>query len=114
MNQPHTEKEIDLPRDGTTLEDGLKQVWEKVRAAGDLIVQLREEKKSLGARTKALEGELGALQTELSSREQELKRVRSEYVQLVSSNGHNVLSEEEKENLKNKIRDLLAKINSHL
>ena len=108
------EKEIDVLKESGMLEDSLKSLWDKVRAAGNLIVQLRDEKKSLGLRLHEVENELQALRTELGTREQELKRARAEYAQAVSSNGNNVLSQDEKENLKNKIRDIIAKINSHL
>jgi|ERR1041385_167466 peptidoglycan hydrolase CwlO-like protein len=114
LTQHHDDKETDVLKNADMLEEALKAVWDKVRAAGDLIGQLREEKKSLAVRSNDLEKELLALRSELANREQELKRARAEYAQLVSSNGHNVLSDDEKENLKNKIRDLLAKINSHL
>jgi uncharacterized coiled-coil DUF342 family protein len=108
------EKEVEITSDSTTLEESLKGLWEKVRTAGNLIVQLRDEKKSLGLRLQQVENELQSVKETLTNREQELKRVRTEYTQLVNSNGQNVLSNEEKENLKNKIRDLIAKINSHL
>ena len=58
--------------------------------------------------------EAAALKAELSNKELELKRVRSEYAQYVSSNSDKVFSTEEKENVKNRIRDLIASINSHL
>ena len=114
MNQQHTDKEVEVLRDSGILEEALKSVWDKIRAAGNLIVQLREEKQSLAQRLTETENESKKLRAELGNREQELKRVRAEYVQLMNSNGHDALSGDEKENLKNKIRDIIAKINSHL
>jgi hypothetical protein len=48
------------------------------------------------------------------NRDQELKKLRAEHSQLLNAGDSKALTSEEKENLKNKIRDLIAKINSHL
>ena len=108
------EKEVETATDSSTLEESIKGLWDKARTAGNLIVQLRDEKKSLGVRLQQVENELQSIKDALGNREQELKRLRAEYAQMVSSNGQNAFTENEKENLKNKIRDLIAKINSHL
>ncbi len=81
---------------------------------GDLVSQLREQKKSLLERERLLQQQLESLRRTLESKEQELKRLKTEHLQLVNSNGNNMLSDEERESLKRKIRDLIAKINSHL
>ena len=83
-----------------------------------LITQLRQEKESLSVRAAELGGEAERLRTELSEREQELKRLRAEHTQLVNArNGagsRDAITAEEREMLKGRIRELIAKINSHL
>jgi len=61
-----------------------------------------------------LEGELNSTRNQLSLREQDLKRLKAEYSQLVNANENVAFTKEEKEILRNRIRDLIAKINSHL
>lgn len=89
-------------------------MWERIRRAGEALVTLRQENQVLTQQVDDLQRRLMTAQGELSAKEQELKRLRAEHTQLLSSNGRSSLSEVEKENLKNRIRDLVAKINSHL
>ena len=98
----------------SVLEDTFKAVWEKARTASSLISQLKEEKGMLNARVAELEGAVETLKSEMLKKEQEFKRLGLEHAQFMSSHGNNVLTADEKENLKNKIRDLIAKINSYL
>jgi hypothetical protein len=60
-----------------------------------------------------LEGNELRLKQELSGRERELERLRQEALRL-QSDGSDMLTKEEKEALKGRIKDLIAKINSHL
>ena len=108
------ERDVEVVKDAQLLEDALKALWEKARSISELVSQLKEEKKSDHERERVLQQEVESLRSLLANKEQELKRLKAEHVQLVNSNGNNMLSEEEKENLKNKIRDIIAKINSHL
>ena len=114
MNHHSADIEIPLPKDINVSEDTFKVVWEKTRAIGELISRLRDEKHTLSAQLEEMEKELDSLRSALASREQEVKRLRMEHLQLLNANGKGNLSEEEKENLKRKIRDLIAKINSYL
>jgi hypothetical protein len=120
-----TEADVAIARTPDGLEDLLKPVWEKVRGAIALVQALREEKSVLevqvrelervGAeRLQALERELVALRADLTAREQELKRSKTEYAQLIASGGRQTFSPEEREILKSRIRELIAKINSYL
>ena len=114
LNEPLTETEYGMAKNGVAIEESLRGFWERARAASNLIKQLRQEKGTILQRLDALENEVRSLRTELATRDQELKRMRTEHAQFVNSNGNEFFSIEERENLKNKVRDLIAKINSHL
>ncbi len=124
-HQQSSEMETMIVKDSQLLDEIFKPVWEKIRRAAELIQELREEKGRLSERIsdmeistshriENLEGELKSLRQELTLREQELKRVKAENSQLSSTNGREIFSIEEKEILKDRIRELIAKINSHL
>jgi hypothetical protein len=61
-----------------------------------------------------LEQELENHKVDLQKRDHEIRGLRAEHLQLVNSNGKNALTDEEKEHLKSRIRDLIVKINSYL
>jgi ElaB/YqjD/DUF883 family membrane-anchored ribosome-binding protein len=79
-----------------------------------MIRELRGEKLELHSRIDALERELNAARDEMLQREQELKRLRGERAQLLSSTGNTGFTEEERAALRGKIHDIISKINSHL
>jgi len=103
------------------IDDLLRAFWEKARAASDMIAALRADRHALEERLAGVERELASLRAQINAKEQELrskdqeaKRLKTERDQLISSNGHDRLSDEEKERLKARIRELIARINSHL
>ena len=112
----HYQTETDVPETeaARTVDTLLRSFWEKVHAAGDLIHSLREENHGLGERLTMMEKDLQTLRSEMVAKEQELKRLRAEHAQMMNSNGKAYLSDEEKEILKSRIRELIAKINTHL
>ena len=114
MNESPAEVEMTMVNENRLLEGVFKVVWEKTRATAELIRQLREEKRGLLQRVSELESEAEKLLGAAVKQEQELKRLRAEHAAMVSSADGNVLSADEKERLKGKIRDLIAKINSYL
>lgn len=114
LNQRQAETEYVIAKDEEVIEETLRGLWGRARAASNLIGQLREERGAMNHRLNELDSELRSLRAELITRDQELKRLRAEHSQLISSNGHEFFSADERESLKNKIRDLIAKINSHL
>lgn len=114
MNQTEAEVETNVTHDNRLLESVFKAVWEKTRATSDLIRELRDEKREMSRRASELEVEVQKLLASFARQEQELKSLRAEHAEMMSSNGDNVLSEDEKERLKSKIRDLIVKINSYL
>ena len=114
MTQVQTDMTTEVSRESTVVELALKDLWERVREATELIERLKNERQSLGGRVEELEKEVTALRSEVLGKEQDLKRLRMEHIQLLSSDGRRAFSEEEKEVLKGRIRELIAKVNSHL
>lgn len=112
-NYPETE-EVTMTKDGVAVEEELKAVWEKVRLATHLIAQLRDEKRTITTRAEELERQVAALRSDLQARDAEIKRIRAEHAHIASSNGQQSFSEEEREAIKNRIRELISKINSYL
>jgi len=103
-----------MSKDVNVLDEALKIVWDKIRLTTHLINQLREEKHTLLSRTSELERLVLSLRSDIQTKDQELKRLRAEHDQVLNSNGQQSFSEEEKEAIKNRIRDLISKINSYL
>jgi predicted nucleic acid-binding Zn-ribbon protein len=123
-----TKLDIGVTKTVRTVEEALKALWDKIRLTGELINQLKYEKKVLQERTQEFERENSALKSRLNSSEQEvqrlridvangeqeLKRLKTELAHRANTNGNVSFTPEEKEILKDKIRELIAKINSHL
>ena len=114
MNQRQPDIETTPVSEVSTLDEVLKQLWEKARATSTVLNQFRTENTTLNDRIIQLEREITSLKSDISKKDYELKQMRVEYTELTSSSWDNVLSQEDRENLKSKIRDLIAKINSHL
>jgi hypothetical protein len=114
LNQHPVDTEVTMSRDLDAVETIVKSFWDRARAAATLITQLREEKAGYAGRVSELETQLHLLRTEMASKEQDLKRLRAEHAQLLNANGQELLTGEERELLKSRIRDIIAKINSHL
>lgn len=114
MNQRQAETELSVVRDVDAVESVIKAFWERARHAATLITQLREEKTGLSNQLLELDKQFQNLRSEFSSKETEMKRLRAEHAQLLNANGHDLLTGEERDVLKSRIRDLIAKLNSHL
>ena len=113
--EPHqNEAEISIVSNMDNIEAVLKTFWEKARFAVDLITRLRDEKHVLLARQKELEDELQEVYAEISKIEQDMKRLKSEHAYLQQSRSDDSFTIQEKEELKSRIRELIAKINSHI
>jgi chromosome segregation ATPase len=106
--EPETVESI--PVQTIAVDDSLRGLWEKVRTAAALIQELKTERQELRVRLSAAEAELASLREVLQQRETDLRRLRSE----MNSDGSRGFHEDEKEALKERIRDLISKINSHL
>jgi chromosome segregation ATPase len=106
----HEETELASKNDLNRLADSIQDLWAKARRVSDLLLQVRSENAQLKTRNAELEREV---KTRLEQREQELHKLRIDYVQL-QSNGSSIYSKEEKDELKTKIKELISKINSRL
>ena len=113
MPDVQEESELSGKRDLKQLALSIQDLWSKARLVSDLLTQVRMDNSRL--KTKIAELEQGAreLKTLLEQREQELHKLKLEYVQL-QTNGSSVFSKEEKEQLRTKVKELISKINSRL
>jgi predicted nucleic acid-binding Zn-ribbon protein len=100
-------------KDIKTLETSLEALWEKARRVSEVLVQLKETNAVLQKKVEDLEIVERGLKQELAGKERELDHLRQEALRL-QSNGSNILTKEEKEALKARIKDLISRINSHL
>ncbi|MDI6765372.1 MAG: hypothetical protein QME52_00865 [Bacteroidota bacterium] len=105
---------VSVTKDIENIEIILKIFWDKVRIVSEQINRLKEEKKSLQQNQNDMDGELHRLRSQLNEKEQEIKRLRVEQVQLLNMSNDEQFTKQEKEFLKERIRDLISKINSHL
>ncbi len=108
---PHTEAEISQMHVVKTVEAMLRGLLEKAQQASDVIAALRSENRQLGERVEVLEREVADLQRELSSREEELHRKETRGGQ---STADGFLTPEERELMREKLRDLLTRISQYV
>ncbi len=113
MPDQHTEAEVISGKDIKTIESSLEALWDKARRVSEVLVQLKETNGVLQRKVEDLEAGAQNLKQELTARDRELERLRQDALRL-QSNGSNILTKEEKEALKARIKDLIGKINSHL
>lgn len=107
--------EVKTYTENVTIESALKHLWEKVRLATERIAQLREQNEAYRSQVEYLEKEIVRLRNESTQKEQEMKRLKADHSELTDSiGGDNILTSEEREALKSRIKELIAKINSHL
>jgi len=109
----HMEAEVISGKDIKTIETSLEALWDKARRVSEVLVQLKETNGVLQKKVEDLESAEQNLKQELAAKERELERLRQDALRL-QSNGSNILTKEEKEALKARIKDLIGKINSHL
>jgi septal ring factor EnvC (AmiA/AmiB activator) len=107
------EAEVISGKDIKTIESSLEALWDKARRVSEVLVQFRETNGVLRKKVQDLETVEQNLKQELAAKERELERLRQDALRL-QSNGSNILTKEEKEALKARIKDLIGKINSHL
>lgn len=107
------ETEVGSAKGNRALESALSGLWEKARRASEVIIGLREDNRTLQKRVAELETELTRVKESLGGKAEEIKKLREDFSVLQASN-NDTYSKEEKEDLKNKIQELIRKINSHL
>ena len=113
MPDQHVEAEVISGKDIRSLETSLETLWEKARRVSEVLAQLKETNGELRKRVKDLEAVEQRLMQDLADRNREADGLRQEVLR-VQSNGSNILTKEEKEALKARIKDLITKISSHL
>jgi hypothetical protein len=97
----------------SSLEASLQALWEKARRVSELLLQMRESNQLLHGRVTDLEYAEHQLKETLAGREKDLERLRHEVAKL-QLNGSEAFTKEEKEALKAKIKEMVAKINARL
>ncbi len=113
MPDQHVEAEVISGKDIRSLEASLETLWEKARRVSEVLVQTKEMSVGLRKRVEDLEAVEQRLMKDLVDKEREVERLRQEVLR-AQSNGSNILTKEEKEALKARIKDLVTKISSHL
>lgn len=113
MPDQHVTAEATSGKDIKALETSLETLWDKARRVSEILVQSKEKNGVLQRKVEDFELVEQNLKQELAVKERELERLRQEALRL-QSNGSNILTREEKEALKARIKDLIGKINSHL
>lgn len=91
------------------IEESLKVLWEKVRRAGDVIAQLREERQALQAQVALLQQEVAKLRNDLAAKDQQLQRAAAQDVRAAA-----IISNGERAQLAAKVKELLARIDAYL
>lgn len=114
MNQHQTESEVGVVNDVENTDSLLKGFWERVHTLGELVKQLRSDNKELTGQVDQLEDEVQQLRAKIHEKDLEYRRLRSEYDQIASAPDKDFISSQEREDLKDRIRGLISKINSHL
>ena len=112
MTEQQTELEVGSIRDSRGLDGVFRALWDRVRKAAELIEHLKEENRALRSNTAQLGEQLSSLKNELMAKEGALREMDEQRLQALSS-ANSLFSEREKEALKQKIRELIAVINSH-
>jgi chromosome segregation ATPase len=112
---PDVQEDTELAgkRDLKHLAASIQELWSKARQVSDLLLQVRTDNAQLRSKIAELEQGERELKTRLEQREQELHKLKIDYVQL-QSNGSSIFSREEREQLRTKIKELISKINSRL
>ena len=100
-------------KDLRQLEDSLAKLWEKARLVSDALLRAKAENKELQDRLSSLELKERRWTEELQRRERELTEVRLQVTQ-AQSNGSSLFSKEEADALKNRLKELIGKINARL
>ncbi len=113
MDQRLTDSATPSHDESKSLDPGLRGLWERTKLAGDLIVQLRQEKGILQSRAEDLEKQVTVLRQELTRKEELMRKMESERIARESQQT-GIFSNGEREMLTMKLKDLLAKIDAYL
>jgi hypothetical protein len=112
-----TEQQVDLEvgsnRDSRGLEGIFRKLWDHVRKAAELIEHLKNENRALHGTKVQLEEQIAALRTDLVEKKEAPRQVKEQNLQVLS-HSNNSFSDQEKQILKSKIKELITRIDSHL
>jgi peptidoglycan hydrolase CwlO-like protein len=105
--------EVGRNRDSKGLEGVFRTLWDHVRKATELIEHLKDENRTLQGNNVRLEEQIAAIRTDLMEKEEALRQVKQQNLQVLN-HSDNLFSDEEKQVVKSKIKELITKIDSHL
>ncbi|RCK77360.1 MAG: hypothetical protein IGBAC_1669 [Ignavibacteriae bacterium] len=114
MDYQQTGAEIKVAVEQKELEAEINNLWDKIKKASELIFLLREENQQLKEQNSSLVQKLEELKEKLTNKEQEIGKIKAEYARVMNSAAGDVFTPQEKEALRKRIHELIAKINSHL
>jgi len=100
-----------LAGDARSLENGLKELWARVRRAAELIARLREEKRALEVKVGEMENELHRLQQEVSKRDQLIAKIK---VEQGGAKPAAVVADGDRDALAARVKELLVKLDAYL
>jgi len=103
-----------IPADLRAVDQALKGLWERVRRAGDIIQQLREERRALLSQVEQLRGDMQHLQEELGRKDQMLRKAQSERAVPATATDAVSLSNGDREAMTRKVKELLQKLDAYL
>lgn len=113
MTEQQAEIEVGSNRDSKGLEGIFRTLWDHVRKAAEVIDHLKDENRTLRSNNGQLEEQVGSLRTKLVEKEEALRQVKEQNLQVLN-HSNNMLSEEEKQALKSRIKELITRIDSHI
>lgn len=113
MPEQQVEPEVTQPKDLRSLEASLQLLWEKARRVSEVILQLKEANQQWKGRVAELEQREQEMKAALEVKEKEVERLRHD-VQKLQMNGSEAFTKEEREAMKARIKELIAKINARL
>jgi predicted nuclease with TOPRIM domain len=91
----------------------LQDLWEKVRSAAELIVELRSQRSILEVQAEELQKEVVRLKKQCSEHEDVVKSLSEQLIAAGSVEGK-MLSNGERERIAARVKDLLARIDGYL
>jgi uncharacterized small protein (DUF1192 family) len=91
----------------------LQGLWDRVRRAGDMVVQLRSQNADLAERVVFLEQELSRLKAELSTKDEQVKSL-TERQDAAQSLSDRLFSNGDRESIAARAKELLARIEGYL
>jgi predicted nucleic acid-binding Zn-ribbon protein len=113
VEQNAVEKQASPPSELKALEGGLKNLWDRVRQAGELIAHLREERGTLRARVCELESSVAELERTLGQYRATIRTLETQLAERPAG-GTGIVNDGEREALAGRLKDLLARIDAYL